>query len=692
LKNELVPIVKNAVLILILITGILMAGCTSTAPAGTNPPGTVTPQAIAVNESIRPGDDFYTHVNDAWLRSNPVPADKSAYGSFDELGDKVDLDLLELSLRAENVSSKDGDRNLTLIGQFYRSGMDTTAIESAGIAPLNEDLAMIDAIGSRKDLTNATVTLLKKGSGPLYWYFAESNPRNSSEMVPWFYQGGLGLPDRDYYLRNDTESRELQEKYRAHITRVFVLMGEPDEKAAMDAKTVYAMEESLARSHFTSEENRVPEETTNIYPLNELQEKYPAIGWDSLSTIPGTGPVSVVEVYQPRYVGGLNTLLQTAPLDDWKVYLRYRLVDSSSPYLSAAFENESFSFYKKTLLGTEEMKPRWKRVIITESETLGDLVGREYVATYIDPRTRGMVTGMFSSIRETFDGRIGNLTWMGSGTKAKAKEKLAAMGQKIGYPDQWTDYSGLELPGSYLDNVRSASAYSFIHGPNGLDKIGQPVNPDTWFIAPQVVNAFYDPTKNVMVFPAAILQPPFFDPNADPSQNYATIGWVIGHEMTHGFDDQGRQYDKDGTLQDWWTEEDATNFNTRTAMLVTQYNHYEVLPGLSLNGNLTLGENIADFGGLTLAYHAWKEDKDLSRGTPVVSSSDRQFFTSAATLWRENARDDATRLWTLTDPHSANKYRVNGVVFNIPEFYEAFPEIGPGDALYRNVTDQPVIW
>ncbi|MDO9324077.1 MAG: M13 family metallopeptidase, partial [Methanoregula sp.] len=577
---------KKAVLILFLIACILLAGCTTPAPTGTNSPGTKTTQAIVVNESIRPGDDFYSHVNDAWLRSHPIPADKSAYGSFYELEDKVDNDLLALSLRAENVSSKDGDRNLTLIGQFYRSGMDTAAIEKAGLTPLKDDLAMIDAISSRKDLKNATVTLLAKGSGPLYYYLADANPRNSTEIVPWFYQGGLGLPDRDYYLRNDTESRELQEKYRAHIARVFVLMGEPDLQAATDAKTVYTMEETLARSHFTSEENRVPAKTSNIYPLKELEEKYPAIGWDLLSTIPGSGPVTIVEVYQPRYVEGLNTQLQTAPLEDWKVYLRYHLVDSSSPYLSASFENESFAFYSKTLYGTEEMKPRWKRVVSTESDQLGDLVGREYVATYIDPRTRGMVTGMFSSIRKTLDGRIENLTWMGSETKAKAREKLAAMGQKIGYPDQWMDYSGLELSDSYVNNVHSASAYSFIHGPNGLDTIGQPVNPDTWFVAPQVVNAFYDQTKNEMVFPAAILQPPFFDPNADASQNYGTIGWVIGHEMTHGFDDQGRQYDKDGTLHDWWTQDDAKNFNNRTAMLVTEYNNFEVLPGLNLNGNL----------------------------------------------------------------------------------------------------------
>jgi putative endopeptidase len=681
---------KRAAAILLLITCILLAGCTT--PTSTTK-DTKTTQAIVVNESIRPGDDFYTYVNDAWLRDHPIPADKSYYGSFSELGDKVDRDLLELSLRAGNVSGRDADRNLALIGQFYRSGMDTAAIDSAGIAPLASDLAMIDAINSRQDLTNATIILLAEGSGPLYWYFADPNPRNTTEMVPWFYQSGLGLPDRDYYLRNDTESLKMQETYRAHIASVFVQMGEPEEQAAADAKTVYAMEKTLARSHYTSEENRDPAKTTNICTLSELDEKYPAIDWDSLATIPGSGPVRVVEVYQPRYVEGLNALLLAAPLEDWKVYLRYHLVDSSSPYLSESFENENFAFYLKTLYGTEEMKPRWKRVISTESSQLGDLVGREYVAGYIDPRTRGMVTGMFSAIRQTFDGRIANLTWMSSATKAKAQEKLAAMGEKIGYPDRWTDYSGLELTDSYIDNVRSASAYTFIHGPEGLDKIGRPVDPDSWFVAPQVVNAFYDPTKNEIVFPAAILQPPFFDPDADPSFNYGSLGWLIGHEMTHGFDDQGRQYDKDGNLNDWWTAEDAKNFNNRTSMLVTEYNHFEVLPGLYLNGNLTLGENIADFGGLTLAYHAWKENECASSGPlPAAGSADRQFFTSAATLWRENTRDDATRLWTLTDPHSANPYRVDGVVFNIPEFYEAFPEIQPGDALYRNVTDRPVIW
>lgn len=675
---------KQAAATLILITCILLAGCTT---PQTDPGPT---QVSVVNESILPGDDFYLYVNDAWMRSHPIPADKNRYGSFTQLEDKVDADLLALSLKAENVSGREADRNRTLIGQFYRSGMDQAGIDAAGIAPLKDDLAMIDAIRSRKDLTNATVTLTAEGSGLLYEYFAEANPRNSTVLIPWFYQAGLGMPDRSYYVHNDTERRPLQEKYRAHVAKIFSLLGEPDQQASADATIVYAMEEKLAQSHFTSVENRDPQMTTNIIPLADLEQKYPAIGWDLLAAIRGSGPVTVVNVYQPRYVEGLNTLLATAPLEDWKLYLRYHLVDSASPYLSEPFENEHFAFYEKILYGTDAMKPRWKRVVRTESGVLGDLVGREYVREYIDPRTKGMVRGIFASIRRTFDNRIAQLSWMGEATKAKAREKLAAMGEKIGYPDRWTDYSGLELSGSYAGNLRAASAFTLIHGAQGLDKIGGPVNPEVWTIPPQLVNAFYDPTKNEMVFPAAILQPPFFDPNADAVQNYGCIGWIIGHEMTHGFNDQGRQYDRNGNLNDWWTAEDAADFTNRTAMVVTEYNHFEVLPGLYLNGNLTLGENLADFGGLTLAYHAWKETAD----PPDIpaDAADRQFFISAASMWRVNEREDATRLRALTDPHSPPKYRVDGVLYNIPEFYQAFLEVRPGDALYRNVTDRPVIW
>ncbi len=660
-------------------------------PAETEVLSNVTPVPVSgftLNESVRPGDDFYAYVNDVWMEEHPVPADKQYYGIFAELGGRVDDDLHTLFENASTAPGEDTDRNITPLGQFYRSGMDNETIDREGLLGISDLLAMTDAIDSRSDLTVATIVLLEEGFGPVYCYWAEASPENSTEMVAGFYQGGLGLPDRDYYLRNDNESVAIREAYRDHIVRVLVLAGESAEQARADAETVYGMEKTLSAAQLSSEECQDLEKTTNLYTLAELEEQFPAIGWGILAAIPGSGPVGEVHVYQPGYVEELNALLGGAPLEDWKVYLRYRLIDGASPYLGSSFEEEHFAFYDTTLNGVPEMKPRWQRVVNTESGLLGDLVGRAYVAAYVDPRTREMASEIFLSIRETFDERIANLTWMSDTTKAAARAKLAAMGEKIAYPDRWADYSGLNLTGSYIGNVRAAKAYSFIHGPEGLDKIGRPVDRSIWFMPPQTVNACYGLAENEMIFPAGILQPPFFDPDSDPALNYAALGWVIGHEMTHGFDDMGRQYDKDGNLKDWWTKEDAANFRNRTALLVAQYNNFEVLPDLHVNGNLTLGENIADFGGLTLAYHAWKKMENGS----ADPAADREFFYGAATLWRANYREDALRTQVYTDPHTTPRYRVNGALFNIPEFYEAFPQIGPGDGLYRSVEERPVIW
>lgn len=682
---------KHVLFTLLLLACLVSAGCSG--PADTKIPGNVSqaPESgFVLNESVRPGDDFYAYVNDAWIAEHPIPADKQYYATFTEMRDRVDDDLHALLEKAADAPPEGEDRNITLLGRFYRSGMDTGAIDREGLGGLADLLAAIDAIDSRSDLANATIILLEQGFGPVYYYWAEVDPKNSDEMIPGLYQGGLGLPDRDYYLRNDTKSVEIQGAYRDHVARVLVLAGKPAEQARVDAETIYTMEKTLAAAHLRSEENRDPIKTTNLYTLAELEEEYPAIGWEALSTIPGSGPVDRVHIYQPGYVEGLNSLLETAPLEDWKVYLRYRLIDQASPYLSSPFEEEHFAFYDATLNGVEEMKPRWKRVVATENNLLGDLVGRVYVAEYVDPRTREMVSEMSHTIRETFDRRIEALTWMGNSTKVAAHEKLAAMGEKIAYPDRWMDYSGLNLSDSYVANVRAAQAYALVHGPEGLEKIGRPVDRSTWFVPPQTVNAYYDPTQNEMLFPAGILQPPIFDPNADPALNYAALGWLIGHEMTHGFDDQGRQYDRDGNLRDWWTGEDAVNFNSRTALLVAEYNGFEALPGLYVNGNLTLGENIADFGGLTLAYHAWK--KTENRSETADPAADRRFFLAAPHIWRANDREETLRNLVLTNPHAPERFRVNGVLFNIPEFYEAFPEIRPGDALYREVEERPVIW
>ncbi len=680
---------KHGLLPLLLLASLVSAGCF--APAVTTVPDTAVQAAesgFILNESVHPGDDFYAYVNDAWIAEHPIPADKQYYAILTEMRDGVDGDLHELLEKAADAPPDGADRNITLLGEFYRSGMDVGTVDREGLGGISDLLLAIDAIDSRSDLAGATVVLLEEGFSPVYYYWAGVNPENSTMMVSALYQGGLGLPDRDYYFRNDTESLEIRDAYREHIARVLVLAGESSKEAAADARTIYAMEETLAAAHLTREENRDPQKTTNIHTLAELEEQFPAIGWETLAAIPGSGPVSRVHVYQPGYVEGLDSLLETAPLEDWKVYLRYRLIDQASPYLNASFEEEHFAFYETTLYGVPEMKPRWQRVVAAENEFLGDLVGRAYIAGYVDPRTRGMVSGMFLAIRETFDERMADLTWMSEPTIAAAREKLAAMGEKIAYPDQWTDYSGLNLSGSYVGNVRAAGAHSFIHGPEGLERIGGPVDRSVWFIPPQTVNAYYDPTGNEMVFPAGILQPPVFDPDRDPAFNYAALGWLIGHEMTHGFDDQGRQYDRDGNLKDWWTEEDAANFDSRTALLVAEYNAFEALPGLYVNGNLTLGENIADFGGLTMAYHAWKKAENVS----ADPAADREFFLAAPCLWRVNDREDSLRNLVLTDPHSPEKFRVNGVLFNIPEFYEAFPEIRPGDALYREVGERPVIW
>jgi putative endopeptidase len=643
--------------------------------------------------SIRPGDDFYTHVNEAWIRDHPVPADRQRYNIFTMLSDRVDDDLHTLLINASALSGQSPDRDVNLIGMFYRSGMDNATIEREGLSPLKDELARIDAIDSRVSLSQATVYLLWHGSGPLYSYFAEINPKNSTEMVAGLEQGGLGMPDRDYYLRDDAQSVEIQDAYKGHIARILILSGVPENQATTDATTIYRIEKTLAISHLTAEDNLDPEKTTHIVTLDALKGRYPNIGWDQLAAIPGSGCLTKVNIHQPVFLETLDRQLAEIPLEEWRVYLKYHLINSAAPYLGQKFEDENFAFYGTRLLGIQKMKPRWKRVVATESEALRDLVGKAYVSRYVDPRTKDMVQEMFLAIRQTFDARIANLTWMTEPTKRAAREKLSTMRQKIAYPDQWEDFAGLNLSGSYVTNVRSAAAYSLIHGPSGLAKIGSPIDPTVWFMSPQTVNAYYDPTRNEMVSPAAILKPPFFDPDADAAQNYGGLGTVIGHEMTHGFDNNGRKFDKDGNLMDWWTEPDEKAFNSNAALLINQYNGFEILPGLYNNGNLTLGENIADFGGATLAYHAGERGRGFTAPSAKTNTSqEQQFFFSAARIWAGNIREEALRNQVYTDPHTTAKYRVNGALFNVPEFYDAFPEILSTDQLYRNESQRPIIW
>jgi len=647
-----------------------------------------------VNKSVRPGNDFFSYVNDAWMESHPIPGEKVDYTAFDALNDlsmEQVRSLLESSVPSKN--STQGNKT-DLIRVFFRSGMDTQSINNKCFSPLNSSMKLIDSIETRDDLINATIALTETGVNPLYIYMSGQDPTNTTRVIPYMSQGGIGLPDRDYYFRDDNESVKMQQEYITYIKNLFILLNYTPDQANETARKIYGIEKQIAGSHLTNVENRDPKNTTNILNFTDLEEKYPGIGWSQLQSIPGSGFSPVIDINQPGFIAKLSELYTTLPLEDWKIFLKYKLVDSYSPYLSEPFVNESFNFYSKQLNGQKEMKPRWKRVIAAENYLLGMEIGKEYVDAYVDPSTKPQVKSMLANIKATLRERIKNLTWMENSTKQSALEKLDTMQEKIAYPDKWMDYSNLTLTSSYAENVMNASQYLFIYGPYGLSSIGKPVDRTTWDMNPQTVNAYYDPLKNEIVFPAGILQPPFFSPVVDSSVNYGGIGSIIGHEITHGFDDQGRQFDKNGTLSEWWTENDIKSYNNRTKLIEDRFNSFEVLPGLYVNGSLTLGENIADFGGLTISYYAWKRSMNSTEKVLMTDNftPEQKFFLSFARVWRGSIRDEFLRTLTYSDVHPWNKFRINGAPFFTPEFYAAFPEISSNDTLYIQPSQRPVIW
>jgi putative endopeptidase len=453
------------------------------------------------------------------------------------------------------------------------------------------------------------------------------------------------------------------------------------------------MEARLANASFTNVENRDAVKTYHRMTLKELVDLAPGFNWTELLQDVGYPDIKEINVNQPSFVEELGKMMQTESVGDWKTFLRWKLVSATAPFLSSEFENESFDFYGRKLNGQEQMEPRWKRVLKTENAFLGEPIGRIYVQQYFKPESKAKMKDMVKNLKTAFQARLRNLTWMENATKVKALDKLETMDVQVGYPEEWQNYSGLEIKNdSYVRNVLHAGEFEFDHGYSGLDKAGKPVNRATWFVPPQDINAYAYFEMNAIFFPAGILQPPFFNASADDPVNYGAIGAVIGHEMTHGFDDQGRKFDKNGNLTDWWTAQDGSNFNNSTEVLVGQYDKYEALPGLYVNGNLTLGENIADMGGLTLSYYACHLAQPNETKKIDGFTADQRFFLGNAQMWRETIRNESLRTKVLTDPHSPCRFRIDGVVFNMPEFYRAFPEIKPGDRLYRPEEERPVIW
>lgn len=643
-----------------------------------------------LDRSVKPCEDFYQFANGAWVKANPVPADRARYGSFEQLADR-NRDVLHGIL--ESVSKRTDWKKGSLeqkVGDFYASGMDEATIEKQGAAPLKPWLERIEAMKGPKDLAPlmGELALVRAGGG--FGFFVGQDAKESTRYIGILSQGGLGLPDRDYYLKEDPKSKELRRKYLVHVARMLQLAGEHEADAKAHAEAVMAVETRMAKASLTRVENRDPQKTYNRMAFADLEKLAPGFDWKGYFKALGVQPPKELNVRQPSYFKEFGVMAEQITVPEWRAYLRWHAVRAGAGLLSKAFVDEAFDFQERVLNGIEKPQERWKRVQAATDGALGEALGQLYVAKAFSPAAKTRMQAMVENMRAALKERIEGLAWMGPETKAQALKKLAAFGVKIGYPDRWKDYAKLEVVRG--DHFGNATRARFFETRRNLAKLGQPIDRSEWGMTPPTVNAYYSPTMNEIVFPAGILQPPFFDPEADDAVNYGGIGAVIGHEMSHGFDDSGSQYDAEGNLKNWWTEADRKAYLERTSLIVKQFDAFQALPDQTVNGKLTLGENIGDLGGLKIAYAAWQRSLK-GKPAPVVDgfTGAQRFFLSYANIWRNTIRDEALRVRLNTDPHSPGKYRVLGPLANLPEFYEAWG-CGDGDAMKRAAEVRPSIW
>jgi putative endopeptidase len=645
-----------------------------------------------MDTTIKPGDDFFTYTNGKWLKNNPIPADKNSKTVFDELEERNRENIRGIILEAAAEKDVVHGSNKQKIGTLYNSGMDTVKINEQGVTPLKMFFDRIESIKTIEDVQMTGAFFQSYSISPFFYLFSNQDSKNSNNVIAQCYQAGIGLPERDYYFNNDESTKDIRKKYLVHVTKMFELLKDEPALAENNAKTVMAIETQLAKASFTNVENQDPQKTYNKFDVEGLVKLTPDIQWKAYFAKAGYPDLNEINIYQPSFFRELGEMMKTVSVDDWKTFLRWQLINSTAAYLSGDFEKQNFDFYYKTLSGQEKMEPRWKLVLDATSNSLGEVIGQLYVEKFFPVEAKQRMIEMVMNLKASLKQRIQKLEWMGPQTKMEALAKLENMGVKVGYPNKWRDYSALDITSdSYVMNILNSQAFDFRFT---MNKVGKPVDREEWDMTPQTVNAGYYPNKNEIVFPAGILQPPFFNLDADDAVNYGAIGMVIGHEMTHGFDNMGRQFDKDGNLRDWWTKDDSKSFDEHTAMLVDQYNKYEVLDSTFVNGKLTLGENIADLGGITVAYNAYKlslEGKETPKPIDGFTNFQR-FFLSYAQIWRTNMRDAELRKRVKTDEHSPAKVRINGVVYNVPEFYAAFPEIKPENKMYRAPEQRPVIW
>ena len=663
------------------------AGLRAEDPLVTHPPPAVEPAFF--DPATQPGDDFFKYANGGWLSRSAIPGDRDSWGIIQEMeetnGNVLHQILEDCAAQTTEGKAAPGSPRQK-VGDLYRSGLDEAAISTAGLTPLEPELSRIAALKDARELPALLAFLHGRGWSPLFGITGSQDEKNSATQIAVLTQGGLGLPSNEYYLKDDAASRTLRDQYARHVAVVFLLKGSNPEEAARQAATVLCFETELARSSRTPVELRDPESNYNRRTLVELDVQYPGFEWIEYFRALGLPEPGRLDVAQPDFFARVGALVTTVPPADWQTYLTWQVLDEASPYLPASFEAENFRFYGATLRGTPAQEPRWKRVLHVVDEGVGQALGELYAADHFPPAAKAKALAMVNDLKDALRERIDAADWMGPETRAAAVKKLERLGVKIGYPDKWRDYAALDLkPQAYALNAAACRAFDFRRR---LGRVGQPVNPDEWDMTPPTVNAYYDPNRNEVVFPAGILQPPNFDLQADDAANYGNTGATIGHELTHGFDDQGRQYDGAGNLQNWWTEADLRNFEERGKKIVAQFGEFEPQPGLHVNGELTEGENIADLGGLKIAFLAFqkaRERQPAGERDQVVNglTPEQRFFVSYAQSWRGQRRPEATRLQVLSNPHSPAVYRVNGPVANLPEFAEAFglpaacPEIRP---------------
>lgn len=648
-----------------------------------------------MDSTVNPTDDFFQFVNGNWIKQTEIPGDQGRWGSFNELRENTNetvLSVLESAAKSDKYVAGTDQRKAA---DFYSVGMDSLLAEKAGIQPLKPHFDQITAITSVQNLQTYLSEQQTYGGGAFFDFGIFPDLKNSKVMATYISQGGLGLPDRDYYINQDSRSKEIRELYLIHVARMLKMLGDDEESAKAQAQRIMNIETRLAEASMTQVEQRNIPSLYNKMSLNELSQIVPSIDWKKYLSDMGVNNIDTLIVMQPKFMKEFESLVKEGNVNVWKEYLRWRLIDGAAAYLSNDFVQANFEFFSKELNGIDEMRPRWKRVLGTTNAVVGEAIGKLYVDEVFPPEAKQKAMEMVENIKLAYAERIKGLGWMSDSTKERALEKLKKMTVKIGYPDEWRDYSDLEVSNdpetsSYVQNIMNASKFGFEYQ---VAKLGKPVDRNEWGMSPQEVNAYFNPLFNEIVFPAAILQPPFYNYKADAAINYGGIGAVIGHEISHCFDDQGSRFDADGNLKNWWTDADLENFKARTGKLVAQYDTYEPLDSVNVNGAFTLGENIGDLGGISAAYDGLQRHLSTNGNPGEIDglTPEQRFFISWATIWRIKYKDEALRTQVKTDPHSPGMYRANGPISNLEEFYTAF-NVKEGDAMYKPDSARVKIW